>query len=46
MIGAARAASGPPHLAEGEAIVLKPDGESWTVLARLAVTDWAALPLR
>jgi broad specificity phosphatase PhoE len=41
-----RAVAGPPHLAEGEAIVLKPDGESWTVLARLAVNDWAALPLR
>jgi len=41
-----RAVAGPPHLAEGEAIVLKPDGEGWTVLARLAVDDWAALPLR
>ena len=41
-----RAVAGPPHLAEGEAIVLKPDGESWTVLARLAVNDWVALPLR
>ena len=41
-----RAVAGPPHLAEGEAIVLKPDGEGWTVLARLAVNDWAALPLR
>lgn len=41
-----RAVAGPPHLAEGEAIVLKPDGEGWTVLARLAVSDWAALPLR
>jgi len=41
-----RAVAGPPHLAEGEAIVLKPDGESWTVLARLAVNDWATLPLR
>ena len=39
-----RAVAGPPHLAEGEAIVLKPDGESWIVLARLAVADWAALP--
>jgi hypothetical protein len=41
-----RAVAGPPHLAEGEAIVLKPDGESWTVLARLSVNDWAALPAR
>ena len=41
-----RAVAGPPHLAQGEAIVLKPDGEGWTVLARLAVNDWAALPAR
>ena len=38
-----RAVAGPPHLAEGEAVVLRPDGESWVVLARLAVADWAAL---
>jgi hypothetical protein len=41
-----RAVAGPPHLAEGEAIVLEPDGAAWTVLARLAVSDWAALPAR
>lgn len=41
-----RAVAGPPHLAEGEAIVLKPDGEGWTVLARLSVSDWSALPAR
>jgi hypothetical protein len=41
-----RSVAGPPHLAEGEAIVLKPDGNGWTVLARLAVRDWAALPVR
>jgi len=41
-----RAVAGPPHLAEGEAIVLKPDGDNWIVLARLAVNDWAELPLR
>lgn len=41
-----RTVAGPPHLAEGEAIVLKPTGESWVVLARIAVADWAALPAR
>ena len=41
-----RAVAGPPHLAEGEAIVLRPNGESWVVLARIAVADWAALPAR
>jgi phosphohistidine phosphatase SixA len=41
-----RAVAGAPHLAEGEAIVLRPDGERWVVLARLAVADWAALPAR
>jgi phosphohistidine phosphatase SixA len=38
-----RAVAGAPHLAEGEAIVLRPLGDSWTVLARLAVADWATL---
>jgi hypothetical protein len=41
-----RAVAGPPHLAEGEAIVLRPTGDGWTVLARIAVADWAALPAR
>jgi phosphohistidine phosphatase SixA len=41
-----RAVAGAPHLAEGEAIVLEPDGATWTVLARLAVSDWATLPAR
>lgn len=41
-----RHAAGPPHLAEGEAIVLRPTGDGWVVLARLAVADWAALPAR
>ncbi|MCW5659133.1 MAG: histidine phosphatase family protein [Burkholderiaceae bacterium] len=41
-----RAVAGAPHLAEGEAIVLKPTGDGWVVLARLAVADWAALPMR
>ena len=37
------AVAGPPHLAEGEAVVLRPRGDGWTVLARLAIADWAAL---
>jgi hypothetical protein len=41
-----RSVAGPPHLAEGEAIVLKPSGGRWVVLARLMVNDWAALPER
>lgn len=38
-----RAVAGAPHLAEGEAAVLKPEGKSWRVLARLQVADWARL---
>lgn len=38
-----RAVAGAPHLAEGEAVVLTPDGRGWTVVARLQVADWAAL---
>jgi len=38
-----RAVAGPPHLAEGEAVVIKPDGTGWTVVARITVADWAAL---
>jgi hypothetical protein len=41
-----RSVAGPPHLAEGEAIVLRPDGDGWVVLARVMVNDWAGLPLR
>lgn len=41
-----RAVAGPPHLAEGEAAVLRPTGDGWVVLARLGVADWAALPAR
>jgi phosphohistidine phosphatase SixA len=41
-----RNVAGPPHLAEGEAAVLRPTGDSWVVLARVMVTDWAALPAR
>ena len=38
-----RAVAGPPHLAEGEAAVLRPLGDQWIVLARLTVADWATL---
>jgi hypothetical protein len=38
-----RAVAGAPHLAEGEAVVMTPDGRGWTVVARLQVADWAAL---
>ena len=38
-----RAVAGPPHLAEGEAVVLLPRTTGWTVVARLQVGDWPAL---
>ena len=38
-----RAVAGPPHLAEGEAVVIRPDATGWTVVARLQVSDWQAL---
>jgi phosphohistidine phosphatase SixA len=38
-----RAIAGAPHLAEGEAVVIRPGGSHWTVVARLQVGDWAAL---
>ena len=38
-----RAVAGPPQLAEGEAVVLRPLGEAWIVLARLSIADWSAL---
>jgi hypothetical protein len=38
-----RTIAGPPHLAEGEAVVIRPGGTHWTVVARLQVGDWAAL---
>jgi hypothetical protein len=38
-----RAISGPPHLGEGEAAVLKPLGDRYVVIARIANGDWAAL---
>ncbi len=39
-----RAIAGAPHLMEGEAAVIRPGGTHWTVVARLAVADWQALP--
>lgn len=38
-----RAIAGAPHLAEGEAAVIRPEGARWTVVARLLPIDWAAL---
>jgi len=39
-----RTVAGPPQLAEGEAVVLRPLGQGWRVEARLRVEDWATLP--
>jgi phosphohistidine phosphatase SixA len=38
-----RAIAGPPHLAEGEAAVIRPDGKHWTVVARVLPQEWAQL---
>ena len=38
-----RAVAGAPHLAEGEAAVIRPGTTGWTVVARLAVSDWQTL---
>jgi hypothetical protein len=38
-----RAVAGPPHLAEGEAAVIRPGTTGWTVVARLQVADWQTL---
>ncbi len=38
-----RAIAGPPHLAEGEAAVLKPAGAGFAVVARIRPGDWAGL---
>jgi Histidine phosphatase superfamily (branch 1) len=38
-----RAIAGAPHLAEGEAAVIRPEGMGWTVVARLLPGDWAGL---
>ena len=38
-----RSVAGPPHLAEGEAVVLAPTGQGWRVVARITVEGWGAL---
>ncbi len=38
-----RAVAGAPHLAEGEAVVMRPGGTHWTVVARVRPQEWAAL---
>ncbi|HZY17391.1 MAG TPA: histidine phosphatase family protein [Ramlibacter sp.] len=38
-----RAVAGAPHLAEGEAAVLRPQGRRWSVVARIRLEDWADL---
>ena len=38
-----RAVAGPPHLDEGEAAVLKPEGADFVVVARIRRGDWALL---
>jgi hypothetical protein len=38
-----RAIAGPPHLAEGEAAVLKPLDGKFAVVARIRSADWESL---
>ena len=38
-----RAVAGAPHLAEGEAAVMRPEGTRWRVVARVLPADWAGL---
>jgi broad specificity phosphatase PhoE len=38
-----RAVAGAPHLAEGEAAVIRPGTTGWIVVARLLVADWQTL---
>jgi len=38
-----RAVAGPPHLNEGEAVIMQPTGQSWVVVARIGADDWAGL---
>lgn len=38
-----RAVAGAPHLAEGEAVVIRPGTTGWTVVARISVSGWASL---
>ena len=37
------ALAGPPYLAEGEIAVVKPLGDSFTIVRRIRVQDWQAL---
>ena len=37
------AIAGSPHLAEGEAAVIRGDGTRWVIVARIRVEDWATL---
>ncbi|MDQ3027810.1 MAG: hypothetical protein M3R58_15075 [Pseudomonadota bacterium] len=39
------AIAGAPHLAEGEAAVIRGDGSRWTIVARIPVSDWPRLAL-
>lgn len=32
-----------PHLAEGEAAVIRPEGTQWRVIARILPADWVTL---
>jgi hypothetical protein len=34
------ALAGPPYLAEGEMALVKPEGERFSVIARIRLTDW------
>jgi len=38
-----RVVAGPPHLAEGEAVVIVPGTTRWTVVARIGLGDWQGL---
>ena len=38
-----RAVAGAPHLAEGEAAVVLPEGSGWRVVARVLPGDWPVL---
>ena len=38
-----RTVAGQPQLSEGWAVVIRPEGTRWTVLARVLAQDWAGL---
>lgn len=38
-----RAVAGPPHLAEGEAVVMRPERTHWTVVARVLPEQWVEM---